>query len=159
NLLKQSLGKPLSHGLMEVWNEQLATVGSKIIKKRQSFIKKLQKWAEGIHQGITDGGESLVVSYAPSVPCAEGESDSVIFDRFMLKLLEVKEQEFRRGVSLIGPHRDDLTFAINGRDVQTFGSQGQQRTTALSLKLAEIELIAEEVGEYPLLLLDDVLSE
>lgn len=159
NLLKQSAGKPLSPGLLEVWDEQLATVGIKIMKKRQSFIKKLQAWAESIHRGITGGGESLVVSYAPSVPFTEGESDSVLFDRFMLKLTQVKEQELRRGVSLVGPHRDDLTFSINGRDVQTFGSQGQQRTTALSLKLAEIELIAEEVGEYPLLLLDDVLSE
>src|SRR5690606_6965845 len=65
----------------------------------------------------------------------------------------------RRGMTLIGPHRDDLAFAINGKDVQSFGSQGQQRTAALSLKLAELELMREEIGEYPVLLLDDVLSE
>ncbi len=77
----------------------------------------------------------------------------------MLKLTQGKEQEFRRGTTLAGPHRDDLAFAINGKDVQSFGSQGQQRTAALSLKLAELELMHEELGEYPILLLDDVLSE
>ena len=77
----------------------------------------------------------------------------------MIKLSQVKEQEIRRGMTLVGPHRDDLAFSINGKEVQSYGSQGQQRTTALSLKLAEIELIHEEIGEYPILLLDDVLSE
>lgn len=71
----------------------------------------------------------------------------------------MKDQEVRRGITLVGPHRDDLAFFINGKEVQTYGSQGQQRTTALSLKLAEIELMHEEIGEYPVLLLDDVLSE
>src|SRR5690606_3165478 len=71
----------------------------------------------------------------------------------------VKQKEIERGVTLIGPHRDDLQFIVNGYDVQTFGSQGQQRTTALSLKLAEIELIKQETRETPILLLDDVLSE
>lgn len=75
------------------------------------------------------------------------------------KLQEVKKRELDRGVTLVGPHRDDLQFIVNGYDVQTYGSQGQQRTTALSLKLAEIELIKQEVGEAPVLLLDDVLSE
>ncbi|MDS8744589.1 DNA replication and repair protein RecF, partial [Streptococcus pneumoniae] len=75
------------------------------------------------------------------------------------KLQEVKKRELDRGITLVGPHRDDLQFIVNGYDVQTYGSQGQQRTTALSLKLAEIELIKQEVGEAPVLLLDDVLSE
>ena len=78
----------------------------------------------------------------------------------MIKLSQVKDQELRRGITLVGPHRDDLAFYINGKEASNvYGSQGQQRTTALSLKLAEIELIHEEIGEYPLLLLDDVLSE
>jgi DNA replication and repair protein RecF len=71
----------------------------------------------------------------------------------------MKDQELRRGTTLVGPHRDDLVFFINGKEAQVFGSQGQQRTVALSLKLAEIECICQEVGEYPVLLLDDVLSE
>ncbi len=75
------------------------------------------------------------------------------------RLLEVRRREVERGMTLIGPHRDDLHFFVNGYDIQTYGSQGQQRTTALSLKLAEIELVKQEVGETPILLLDDVLSE
>ncbi|GKV57682.1 hypothetical protein NCCP2222_36290 [Sporosarcina sp. NCCP-2222] len=75
------------------------------------------------------------------------------------KLHEAKRRELERGVTLVGPHRDDLHFFVNGYDIQTYGSQGQQRTTALSLKLAEIELVKQEVGETPVLLLDDVLSE
>ena len=158
HLLRDGFGK--SPELLAVWDTQLAEFGSKIMRKRQHFIGKLQKWAEQIHSGITNGLEALKIHYLPSFELPDEEAqDSILFERFMVKLAGVKEQELRRGVSLIGPHRDDLSFDINGKDAQSFGSQGQQRTTALSLKLAEIELIHEEVGEYPILLLDDVLSE
>jgi DNA replication and repair protein RecF len=160
NVLKQHPSVHHSQSAMlEVWNEQLAQAGIKIIQRRQHFIKKLQAWAERIHSGITAGGEMLKVSYQPSLAVEELQEETVLFDQFMIKLSQVKDQEFRRGTTLVGPHRDDLLFHINGKEVQTYGSQGQQRTTALSLKLAEIELIGEEIGEYPLLLLDDVLSE
>jgi DNA replication and repair protein RecF len=82
-----------------------------------------------------------------------------MFNVYQEKYNSVKDREIERGVTLFGPHRDDLIFIVNDRDVQTFGSQGQQRTTALSVKLAEIELIKNEIGEFPILLLDDVLSE
>lgn len=159
NYLKQMFSSSGAAPLLEVWNEQLAQFGIKIMKKRQSFIKKLQLWAEKIHAGITNGLELLRIDYEHSLTGDVQEEDAVLFDQFMIKLSQVRDQEMRRGVSLVGPHRDDLRFYINGKEVQTFGSQGQQRTTALSLKLAEIELVQEEVGEYPLLLLDDVLSE
>jgi DNA replication and repair protein RecF len=160
NFLKQhSSASTSNEAMMAIWNEQLAQYGVKIMKKRQSFIKKLQTWAETIHKEITSYSETLSISYAPSFEIQQFEDESVLFGQFMIKLSQAKDQEFRRGVTLVGPHRDDLLFYINGKEVQTFGSQGQQRTTALSLKLAEIELIHEEVGEYPLLLLDDVLSE
>jgi DNA replication and repair protein RecF len=160
NLLKQLFtARDTKSSLLDVWNEQLAQFGVKIIKKRQSFIKKLQIWAEKIHSGITTGKEQLEIRYTSSFDAAAIQDESVLFEQFMLKLSQVKEQEIRRGMTMVGPHRDDLLFFINGKEVQTFGSQGQQRTTALSLKLAEIELIHEEVGEYPVLLLDDVLSE
>lgn len=160
NLLKQLWGADESKQVMlSVWNDQLAEHGVKIVKKRKQFIKKLQKWAESIHEGITGGKEKLELAYVPSFADAMEEDEAVLLDQFMIKLSQTKEQEIRRGVSLTGPHRDDLTFFINGREVQTYGSQGQQRTAALSLKLAEIELIHEEIGEYPVLLLDDVLSE
>ncbi|GMX67345.1 DNA replication/repair protein RecF [Paenibacillus elgii] len=159
NYLKQLFSSPGKASMLDVWNEQLMQFGVKIMKKRQSFIKKLQAWAEKIHAGITNGSEQLRIDYDCALSHALEQEDAVLFDHFMIKLSQVKDQELRRGVSLVGPHRDDLRFYINDKEVQTFGSQGQQRTTALSLKLAEIELIREEVGEYPLLLLDDVLSE
>ncbi|WP_281883258.1 DNA replication/repair protein RecF [Paenibacillus sp. YYML68] len=159
NYLKQMFQAQSQAAMLDVWNEQLVQFGIKIIKKRQSFIKKLQAWAEKIHAGITNGQELLKIEYDSTLAAAEGQDEAVLFDQFMIKLSKVKDQEFRRGVTLVGPHRDDLRFFINEKEVQTFGSQGQQRTTALSLKLAEIELICEEVGEYPILLLDDVLSE
>ncbi len=160
NLLKQLWGKEASgKELLEIWDAQLVEHGVKIVKKRKQFIKKLQIWAESIHRGITNGGEELKLLYVPSFGDREEEDEAVLLDKFMLKLSQTREQEIRRGMTLTGPHRDDLSFFINGREAQVYGSQGQQRTTALSLKLAEIELIHEEIGEYPVLLLDDVLSE
>ncbi|MBP1153247.1 MULTISPECIES: DNA replication/repair protein RecF [unclassified Paenibacillus] len=159
NYLKQLFSSSGAAPLLEVWNEQLAQFGIKIMKKRQSFIKKLQTWAEKIHAGITNGTERLRIEYDSTFADSLEEEEAVLFDQFMIKLSQVRDQEIRRGVTMAGPHRDDLRFYINDKEAQTFGSQGQQRTTALSLKLAEIELIREEVGEYPLLLLDDVLSE
>ncbi|WEK54247.1 MAG: DNA replication/repair protein RecF [Candidatus Cohnella colombiensis] len=162
NYLKSTDIHRASMEMLEVWNEQLATYGVKMMKRRQRFLVQLQKWAEKIHAGITAGSEHLTVSYKPSFGTSndiESEDEPSLFQQFMLKLTQAKEQEFRRGQTLAGPHRDDLSFEINGKDVQSFGSQGQQRTAALSLKLAELELMNEEIGEYPLLLLDDVLSE
>lgn len=159
NFLKQAGPGSGHNGMLEVWNEQLARYGVKIVKKRQCFIEKLQAWAEQIHTGITGGQERIEIVYRPSLVLPPEEDETILFEKFMIKLSEVKEQEFRRGTTLIGPHRDDLLFFINGKEAQTYGSQGQQRTTALSVKLAELELIREETGEYPILLLDDVLSE
>ncbi|GGE00637.1 DNA replication/repair protein RecF [Paenibacillus nasutitermitis] len=159
NYLKASAPASSQQAMLEVWNMQLIEYGVKIIKKRQSFIHKLQKWAQHIHSGITAGAEELTIVYRPSFETDAAEDESVLFEQFMIKLTQVKDQELRRGMTLVGPHRDDLAFFINGKEASVYGSQGQQRTTALSLKLAEIELIHDEIGEYPLLLLDDVLSE
>ncbi len=159
NFLKAAYPGGANATMLEVWNMQLAEHGVKIMKKRKHFIHKLQTFAEQIHAGITNGAEKLTIDYRPSFETDALQDESVLFEQFMIKLTQVKDQEIRRGVTLVGPHRDDLAFFINGKEAQIFGSQGQQRTTALSLKLAEIELIHEEIGEYPLLLLDDVLSE
>ncbi len=159
NLLKNQNFKAADPDLMDVWNVQLVENGVKIMRKRQHFIKKLQKWAEQIHTEITNHGERLTIEYQPSLELDEKDDEAVLFEQFMIRLSQVKEQELKRGMTLIGPHRDDMAFFINGKEVQSYASQGQQRTTALSLKLAEIELICEEAGEYPILLLDDVLSE
>lgn len=160
NLLKQMWHNETAqtNTMLEIFNEQLVTNGVKIVNKRKQYIKKLQSWAKQIHSNISNDKEGLVIDYVNSFARME-EDETILFEQFMLKLTEMREQEIRRGMTLVGPHRDDLVFYINGKEVQTYGSQGQQRTTALSLKLAEIELIHEEVGEYPILLLDDVLSE
>lgn len=160
-LLKQmgASGSPSFKGMLDVWNEQLAAHGIKIMQKRQHFIKKLEIWSKSIHEGITGGKEMLDITYVPSVSAPHFDDETTVFEQFMVKLTEMKDQELRRGTTLVGPHRDDLVFFINGKEAQVYGSQGQQRTVALSLKLAEIECIRQEVGEYPVLLLDDVLSE
>lgn len=145
--------------MLDVLTDQFIQYAVKIIEKRFQFLSLLQKWAEPIHHGISRGLETLKIEYKPSVDVSESMDLSTIIGEYTEKFVKVKQREIDRGVTLFGPHRDDLTFMVNGRDVQTFGSQGQQRTTALSLKLAEIELIHAEIGEYPILLLDDVLSE
>lgn len=145
--------------MLDILTEQLVEVAAKIVIKRFEFIDLLQQWAEPIHKGITRGLETLKIEYKPSVDVSDREDLSKIIEGYYQKFDKIKEREIERGMSLAGPHRDDLLFYINDKDVQTYGSQGQQRTTALSVKLAEIELIHSEVGEYPILLLDDVLSE
>ncbi|MBO8172181.1 MAG: DNA replication/repair protein RecF [Bacillaceae bacterium] len=145
--------------MLDVWNQQMAQLIVKILKKRWEFIDKINEWADAIHQNITNSSESLTIRYDQSIEMdpnmPENEAIDVILDHFNT----IQEKEIMRGTTLAGPHRDDLSFFINQINVQQFGSQGQQRTTALSVKLAELELIHEEVGEYPILLLDDVLSE
>lgn len=160
NYLRQIAGSnQVNHDMMEVWNHQLAQYGVKIMMRRHAFIQKLQTWAEKIHASITEDREKLLIMYAPSFEMEQFTDETVVFNQFMIKLSQVNHNEIKRGMTLLGPHRDDLKFFINEKEVFMYGSQGQQRTTALSLKLAEIQLIHEEVGEYPVLLLDDVLSE
>lgn len=145
--------------MLDVLTEQFIHYAAKIVEKRYQFLVILQKWAKPIHSGISRNIEELKIQYKPSLDVSEAMSLSKIIETFEEKFHQVRVREIERGVTLVGPHRDDLIFYVNSRDVQTFGSQGQQRTTALSLKLAEIELIHSEIGEYPILLLDDVLSE
>lgn len=158
--LKQlQLRKQSDQALLDVLTMQLSEAAAKILKKRFEFLQLLQKWAEPIHQGISRGIETLKIEYKNSIDVSENEELSKMIEAYQEKFDKIKNREIDRGVTLAGPHRDDLVFYVNDKDVQTFGSQGQQRTTALSLKLAEIELIHSEIGEYPILLLDDVLSE
>lgn len=145
--------------MLDVLTEQFILYAVKIIQKRFQFLTLLKKWAGPIHSGISRNLETLNIQYKPSVDVSESMDMSKMIEEYNAKYAKMKQREIERGTTLFGPHRDDLVFIVNGRDVQTFGSQGQQRTTALSLKLAEIELIYSEIGEYPILLLDDVLSE
>jgi DNA replication and repair protein RecF len=145
--------------MLEILTEQFIEMGTKIVAKRYEFLQLLEQWAFPIHQGISRGLETLKIEYKPSADVSEQQDLSKMVKVYNEKFTKIKKREMERGTTLFGPHRDDLQFNVNGRDVQTFGSQGQQRTTALSVKLAEIELINKEIGEYPILLLDDVLSE
>lgn len=144
--------------MIEVLNEQMAEHATRIIIKRKQFIDTIEKHASKIHRDISNNKEDLKVIYKPNIKYDNEDADDL--QQEITKLLsENLDKEIERGTSLVGPHRDDIGFTINAFDVQTYGSQGQQRSTALSVKLAELELINEEVGEYPVLLLDDVLSE
>lgn len=144
--------------MIEVLNEQLSGYAATIILKRAGFIKTIGEFASGIHRDISNASEELKVEYAPNIKYESDDAEGLVRELGIL-FAENLPKEIERMQTLIGPHRDDITFSINGFDVQTYGSQGQQRTTALSVKLAELELIRKEVGEYPVLLLDDVLSE
>lgn len=155
----KDFGRNSQHrSFLEVLNVQLAELAVQIMTRRKEFLKRIETWANAIHQGITQERETLKLDYLPSIPFPNSDQQSGT-DWFLDQLQQVREKEITRGTTLVGPHRDDLCFFINGANVQQYGSQGQQRTTALSVKLAEIQLIFEEVGEYPILLLDDVLSE
>lgn len=149
NLLKQiGFNKSLLDTLY-VWDQQLVHFGSALIKERDSFIKSMNELIFKLHKKLSDGKEILEIVYEPNV--AEKEFES--------KLKKSMERDIALKVSNVGPHRDDLSFLINGQDVRKYGSQGQQRTAALSLKLAEIELVKQVTKDKPILLLDDVLSE
>ncbi|WP_100011706.1 DNA replication/repair protein RecF [Lentibacillus sediminis] len=145
--------------MLQVLTDQLVEHAASLLERRFVFLDLLRKWAGPVHEGISRGLEKLEISYQASIEVSEEANKEKIEDIYANKFWEIQEKEIDRGTTMIGPHRDDLTFFVNQKDVQTFGSQGQQRTTALSVKLAELELIYHEVGEYPILLLDDVLSE
>ncbi len=145
--------------MLEVLNQQFAEYAMKVTDKRAHFIQELESLAKPIHAGITNDKEALSLNYLPSLKFDYAQNEAARLEEIMSILSDNMQREKERGISLFGPHRDDISFDVNGMDAQTYGSQGQQRTTALSIKLAEIELMNIEVGEYPVLLLDDVLSE
>lgn len=169
NLLKQIRERKEKADLLEVFDAQLVEYGSYLIRKRQEVIEKLAPIAARYHHNITSGSEQLNVSYKPSVAINREKNDEKdekstknplsLEDYFIKMLKENRNVEILRGITVVGPHRDDLVVRIGHTDIRNFGSQGQQRTSALSLKLSEIEFMKMEAGEYPILLLDDVMSE
>lgn len=140
---------------LAVWNQQLIDAGSQIIDKRQKLLSLIGPLAAKYYQDLS-GGEQLTIEYNSFLDL-KVETDIILsFEQMMQHLLVAEKQ---RGISLCGPHRDDIDFYINGEVARSYASQGQQRTLALSLKFAELELSYQQKGEYPILLLDDVLSE
>ncbi|QEA59049.1 DNA replication/repair protein RecF [Leuconostoc koreense] len=144
---------------LDVLSEQLVDVGSQILVARQEFLNKLELAAQPIHAEISDQREALKLRYMSSVDFTTDASLEEVKAVFSDVLSRQRSREIMQGSTMVGPHRDELQFDVNGNNVAVFGSQGQQRTTALAIKLAEIDLMQQETGEYPVLLLDDVLSE
>lgn len=144
---------------LEVLSEQLAAVGGAIISQRVKFLSELEGYAQELHQSITQGRENLTFEYSSAVKDASTLTEVELSEALMDLYRQNQSKEIFQGTTLYGPHRDDVRFLINHKNVQTYGSQGQQRTTTLSVKLAEIDLMKNQTGEYPVLLLDDVLSE
>lgn len=138
-----------------IWNDQLATNGAKLILARLKLINSLKEKALKIHNFLTNNKEELIISYQGYT--AESENDLKIL--LLKKYEENIDKDIKLGFTTIGPHRDDIKIEANGIDLRSFGSQGQQRTASLSMKLAELEVFKDNIGEYPVLLLDDVLSE
>lgn len=148
-LLMQIAFSPALLDTLDIWDDQLVSYGTAIIKMRETFVRELNEIIKSIHEKLTGGREKIEITYEKS--CSE--------ECFLEQLRNRRETDLKHKNTGIGPHRDDIRFMVNDIDVRTYGSQGQQRTAALSLKLAEIELVKRRIGETPVLLLDDVLSE
>ncbi len=161
NEQKSSLLKEINvnYMLLDVLNEKILELSVYISTVRYEYIKKIEKIAKDIQLEISEGKENLSMKYVTSGVAVSDENVrnlSLIFAENMVKL---RERELKYRECIFGPHRDDIEFFINGKDLKHFGSQGQQKTAILVQKIAEVELVLDEIGEYPILLLDDIMSE
>ena len=171
-LLAEGAGGPA----LEPWDEQLVALGATLIERRRGFVRALAARAAQRHARVADGSEQLEVTYActaddPDASSKPAGSSFMVAGResagtagsdagaLVRALARHRGEELRRRTSLVGPHRDDLRITVNGIDLRTFGSRGQQHTAALSLRLGEAELLRDELGTWPILLLDDVLAD
>ncbi|MCR4788839.1 MAG: DNA replication/repair protein RecF [Lachnospiraceae bacterium] len=148
-LLKDIYFNPNLRETLNIWDSQLISYGSKIIERRKSFADQISEIIKDYHYKLSGGRENIAVIYEPNVSIEDYAS----------KMESAQERDVSAKITTIGPHRDDFSFTVNGVDIRRFGSQGQQRTAALSLKLSEIELVKKITKDTPVLLLDDVLSE
>lgn len=148
-LLKDMYFQPELKETLNIWDSQLVSFGSKIIERREQFVKQLGDIIFDIHKKLSGGKEELVIAYEPDVNIEDFEK----------QMKYNQDKDIRLKQTTTGPHRDDFSFVVNGVDIRKYGSQGQQRTAALSLKLSEIELVKKISKDTPVLLLDDVLSE
>lgn len=148
-LLKQIKQKPDLKETLEIWDNQLVENGSKLIEIREQFVEEVADIMKEKHRNLTGGQEDIEVKYKPNCTAKD----------FSRQLFMEGDRDVLLGTTTVGPHRDDIQFFINGQEVKVYGSQGQKRTAALSLKMAEIEIVEKIIGEKPILLLDDVLSE
>ena len=149
SLLKQLAYNKSLMDTLEVWDDQLVLYGSRVIEERERFVRMMNEIIYDIQYNLTSGKEKLEIVYEKSVEA----------DKFKNTLIDKKNVDLNYTSTQTGPHRDDISFLINGIDARKFGSQGQQRTVALSLKMAEIKLVKKMINDDPILLLDDVMSE
>ncbi len=157
NLLRELQKKPALRNTLEAWDEQLAQTGASIVRHRSDYIAKLAVAARTNHTAISGGKEQLTVAYQTQI--GPDTDESALQTAFMKRLYTVREEDIRRATTTVGPHRDEIKLALGDREARVFGSQGQQRTVVLALKLAELDVVCAERGEAPVLLLDDVMSE
>lgn len=159
SLLKDIYRRPSLEETLSVWDEPLILNGAMLIKKRMEYVKMLSQRAKIYHDGISKNSEKLEIKYISSVDAEISDSVDEIAEKLRKKFNENRKDDIRTGVTNFGPHRDDIEILINGKNARAFGSQGQQRSAVLSLKLAEASVLKERMGEEPVILLDDVLSE
>ena len=147
----------VDESILSLWDAQIVKYGAEVMRHRKRFIDEINVFSGRIHSGITDGAEELRIEYAPNQPHADdpAEQEKILEEA----LRDSCGQDIRMRTTGRGPHKDDIRFFVNGVNVRKYGSQGQQRTCALSVKLAELDFIREETGENGILLLDDVMSE
>lgn len=178
NALLRRISERRAHAAeLEFWDEQLAQHGAVIIAGRQQFLRELEIKAQDTHHALTDRRETLSLKYLPSMmPTADTDSKQLSFDvlgldldrqlqpeqikpQFLQQLLASRRESIQRGITLAGPHRDELRLFINGRDSGLYGSRGQARTAVMALKFAELQWMRDQISEYPLFLLDEVVAE
>lgn len=159
SLLKDIYKRPSLEDVLSVWDEPLVKNGAILIKQRLDYVKMLSERASGYHSGISKNSEILKIRYISSLDIGMDDSIEVIEEKFRKKLTDTRKDDIRLGVTNHGPHRDDIEILINDKNAKAFASQGQQRSAVLSLKLAEASVLKEKMGEEPVILLDDVLSE
>lgn len=148
-ILKEISFRPDYREVLEVLDLQLVKYGTQVITRRRRFTEELNGIIGQIHSQLTGGNEQMILEY-------EADTEEASFAEHLMNSME---RDLKQKTTTTGPHRDDLSFMVNGIDIRRFGSQGQQRTAALSLKLSEIELVKKVINDTPVLLLDDVLSE
>ena len=160
NALLKDIGRfPELRDTLEVWDARLIQLGAAVMEERHRYVEKIAPQAQEIYRGISRGKEELSLSYVPSPRLPEGSSQQDWIELFKTELRRTEASDVRSGFTSVGPHRDDLEITLGGLSARMYGSQGQQRSAVLALKLAEAQALSQLTGETPIVLLDDVMSE
>lgn len=159
NLLKEIKTSKVQSFDIDAWDSQLVEYGAAIASRRAKFVNFLAESASRIYSSLTGNSEELKVTYKPNIDAGLQGTENEIKDKFAKVLITRRQLDIMRGTTTSGPHRDDISLSVNGMAAREFASQGQQRSIAIALKLAEIDLMTQTIGENPVVLLDDVMAE